>query len=714
MAAAVVFPFLLSACGGGEDEDVAESSSASSGGSSAAASTGPTLTDSQVLLTSFLSSLDVVRSSATALLTTDVRYMLQTASSSYYKDINENGQFDENVDVRLEGNPLEHAGVHYAHAAGLTGQGEVIAFSDDGFNTDHETFSGKSIAQGTGLANLNHGTFVASVATGNSNTMIGVAPQANAIFGSFDTMAQLAETADAARAAGAVALNNSWGFANQSASQSDYNALFGSTGGGQYLSALRSYAEDGIVIFAVSNDYNLATAGLMSGLPALEPDLERSWLAVINGMPQMVGDDVVSARRVSGACLNAAAWCLAANGSWTGANATSNSSYNFGTGSSFAAPMVAGALALLAEAFPDLSHQELRVRLLASADNDFAEFTADGTVELVPGFEHAYSNEWGHGFLDVAAALLPIGQPTVQTGNGTVLNMDAPLVVAGGASGDAVARSLQNVDIVSRDALSASFQVDAAQMVAQRSTTPLFSIHDVTSYERFHAPSLGGTAFFGTGRGLPVMLGDDNLSFTLFHGEDGGNDALGFGVSRGFDLGGADLTVSTTYGDDTAELLSDWNGGTNASLFSVDMTLSTALTAASQVGFELGYAYGQEASGLGQSADVLLTAASVSYARQHAFAHNDRVKVSLSLPAAVSSGGTSVSLPVAGGFGQTTYQDVPIDLSPNSREVRFGLHYERPLGKTTSLGISLAHAQNRGHVAGARETAVMIGFNARF
>ena len=61
--------------------------------------------------------------------------------------------------------------------------------------------------------------------------------------------------------------------------------------------------------------------------------------------------------------------------------------------------MVSGALALLGEAFPDLTPQQLRVRLLASADNSFAGFTRSGSVELAVGFSHDVSDEWGHDFL---------------------------------------------------------------------------------------------------------------------------------------------------------------------------------------------------------------------------------------------------------------------------------------------------------------------------
>ncbi|MBO9401348.1 S8 family peptidase [Shimia sp. R9_3] len=709
LIAFALLPALVAGCGGGEDD-----SSSTSGGGSAGSGASLPFTNNPTLLASFIDNLDAVRGTANRLLTRDARYRLQNAPAGVYVDRNGNNRLDAGIDVELKGNPIETAGIHYAHAAGLTGAGQIIAFSDNGFLTSHEAFSGKSITTGSSLSVDDHGTFVASVATGNSSDMIGVAPEADVIFGSFDTFEQLTETANAARSAGAVALNNSWGFASRRASLSNYNSLVSTSAGSDYVDALSRYAQDGIVLFSISNDSTISNVGLLPGLPIFEPSLQGSWIAVVNGVPVLNGDDIVAAERVSGACLEAAAWCISANGSWTGANASSTSSYGFGTGTSFAAPTVAGALALLAEAFPTMTNKELRVRLLATADNEFDGFSQDGTVELVPGFEHAYSSEWGHGFLNVGAALLPIGQSTVTTGNGTVLKMDKPLVVAGGASGDAVSRALRNVDLVSRDALSANFVVNAAQFVAERQSAPLFSLADIAAFDRIEMRQSGGAAFFGDRRSILLFTNNTDLDIRLFQSTGDGQDNMGFGVTRGFDLGLASLHVSATYGDDTATLLSDWNGGTNSSIFAVDMALSADITEAAQLSFEFGYALGEENSGLGQAADVLMNAGALRLSHHGVWAHNDRLSVAVSLPAAISSGSTSVALPVLSANGVATTRSVAINLAPEEREMRIALNYVRPLTDHTNFGVSLAHAQNRGNIAGERETAILFGFRTRF
>lgn len=700
-----LLPAILAACGGDEPDFW---------GTSGSGGTSLPFTSSETLLASFLDSLDTVRVAANRLITQDDRYLLQDAPDGYYVDENGNGRFDRN-DVALDNaSPLRHAGVHYAHAAGLTGAGEVIAISDSGFRTNHEVFSGKTVTTGSGLTSGDHGTAVASIAAGSSSDMIGVAPGADLILGSFNTNAQLSATANAARVAGAVALNNSWGISNFDANATNFNTFFGTTSGNTYLNALRDYAQDGIVIFAVDNDMSISNIGLFAGLPLLVSGIEESWLAVVNGVPVMEDDDIISAQRISGACLEAAAWCVAADGSWTGATSSSNSSYGFNTGTSFASPTVAGALALLAEAFPTMTHQELRIRLLASADNNFDGFVSAGSVELVDGFDHDYSSEWGHGFLDVAAALLPIGQALVTTGNGTVISPEAPMIVSGGASGDAVSRSLQDVQVVSRDALSAPFAIKAGALVAERSAAPMFSKRDIFNFEEAQGINRSGAAFFGGGRDMTFDVSDASYSLALYQDSAAESESFGVGLSRVYSFDGAALEVSAAFGNDTAGLLSDWNGGTDTSIFSAGLALSADLSALSEITFEAGIASGRENSDLGQSANVLMSAASLSIARRNALVRDDNFNISLSLPAAVTTGSTSISLQVFSADGGITQRNVPISLVPDQREVRLSVSYDRPVSRNATMGITLAHAENRGNIAGHRETGVMFGFRKQF
>ena len=75
-------------------------------------------------------------------------------------------------------------------------------------------------------------------------------------------------------------------------------------------------------------------------------------------------------------------------------------------GTSFVAPQISGAVALLGNHFPNHTPEKLVDRLLASADNTW--LTADGTVTFGNGVQHGYSEDYGHGLMDIYAALQPI------------------------------------------------------------------------------------------------------------------------------------------------------------------------------------------------------------------------------------------------------------------------------------------------------------------
>ena len=76
------------------------------------------------------------------------------------------------------------------------------------------------------------------------------------------------------------------------------------------------------------------------------------------------------------------------------------------SGTSFVAPQISGAIAILAEAFPNHTPAQLTDRLLASADNSF--FSHDSAVTFGNGVSHGYDDEFGHGIMDIYAALNPI------------------------------------------------------------------------------------------------------------------------------------------------------------------------------------------------------------------------------------------------------------------------------------------------------------------
>ena len=122
------------------------------------------------------------------------------------------------------------------------------------------------------------------------------------------------------------------------------------------------------------------------------------------------------------------------------------------TGTSYVAPQIAGAVALLSEHFPNHTAEQIVDRLLASADNSF--FTRDGIVTFGNGIQHGYSDEFGHGVMDIYAALNPItssslGQSvyttSTQVGNASnSFNLTNTTLGPSQSFGDSIKRALSN------------------------------------------------------------------------------------------------------------------------------------------------------------------------------------------------------------------------------------------------------------------------------
>ena len=696
---ALLLMMALAACGGDSDEE-----------DNSGDTTNPPPTDSSILTNYFVESFAEYEVAARRLIELNRRYLLQ--DMAWFIDDDGDGEFDAATEQSFHTYPLQSSGVYYAHAAGLTGAGQVIAFVDDGFLDSHEVFAEKSIIAAGSLSAEDHGTSVASVAAGNSPDMIGMAPGADLVFGSFTTFESRAEATRLAERLGAVALNNSWGFLGATVDQDSFDYVFSSAASLDYLSALKSYAETGVVIFASSNDTNDAQASLLAALPVLERDLEAGWIAAINADADMIDDDVVAARRLSAACLEAAPWCLAAEGTWMGATAAAIDSYDLRTGSSFAAPMIAGAMAILGEAFPDMSPHDLRIRLLASADNDFSGFNATGEVELIDGFFHDISDEWGHGFLDVKSALLPIGTTTATLGDGSVYNIAQPLAVEGGATGDAITRALTDVALVVDDALDAQFSLSAGNLVARQEGRPLTDSLYASWENRSMGDCCGLASYFPETRVLGTRSGDMTFNLMIPAGS-ARNESYGVNLERHFQRGLVEVSANLSLGRGESNLLPSWYSGGGSALVAGGLELTAPL--GSETSLELSAGYGStigEMGGAGGSAR--LSSARAAIVTNGLVSGAGRLTVSVGLPVAVANGRSALTLPVEIRDGVTEQRAIGIDLAPENREIRLSMSFDFPVSARSDMVLSAAHAENFGNVTGKRQTGLFLGFRTEF
>jgi len=623
-------------------------------------------------------------------------------------------------------NPLHSSRVDYAHAVGLTGVGRVISIVDDGFRTTHEAFAGKSNSVTGSPAIRDHGTMVASIAAGNSSSMVGVAPGANLAFGSFANFATLTAAAVDARQRGAVAQNNSWGFAASFINQTSYDNIFGNTPGQAWLSALKDYAAQGVVVFAISNTVTATMAGLMDALPVFEPTLEPGWLAVGNAVP-IFDDNGVSAVafRASAPCLEAARWCLMADGFWVAATAATNTSYGSGTGSSFAAPQVSGALALLAQAFPALTPHQLRARLLASADNTFTGFVTAGTVDLLDGpgtFLHAFSTEFGHGFLDIRAALLPIGQTTLAQADGGTIDTKDFSFSTGGALGDAVTLSLQGIDLTVNDALGAGFDVAARSFATE--TAPVSLAEAVTARnlakdfktERT-APinPLAETFAAHPGKTLDLVGPEGRIKAAVLVGN---GDDYGLALSQTLTDGDLHIDVGFKLARDGGSVMGFSGPGNTGGADMAALTLALSNDIGKGGFFALSGEMGLADLGAPKAIEAVSTARfnslSLDIGSRNVFARDDRLTLGLSMPVAVTSGVASMMVPVALGEGRAEVRSVDLNLAPQDRQMELSVSYQMPMGERAEMLFEVVHAENYGNRAGISDSAAVIGMKWSF
>ena len=206
-----------------------------------------------------------------------------------------------------------------------------------------------------------------------------------------------------------------------------------------------SYIENGDTKYRV----NAKSVEILPGLPARISELRSQVIAVV-----AIGPDGEIAS-FSNRCGIAAEWCLAAPGvgirtAFFGPHPVTNEpgaqgAYN-ASGTSFAAPMVTGALVVMKHYFRDqLSNTALVSRLLETAND--REIYADRSI-------------YGHGLLDLDAAVTPVGGTNFALGN-SVGGRDNPAAqtrfALGSAFGNALGLSFAGQEIAAFDALGAPF-----------------------------------------------------------------------------------------------------------------------------------------------------------------------------------------------------------------------------------------------------------------
>ena len=388
---------------------------------------------------------------------------------------------------------------------GHDGSGVRIGIVDSGVNRNHPALAGRVVANFTYVDPrvnntaiddvVGHGTTVAQLAAGKpfGRWPGGVAQGAqivsariiadkepeddgsgegNEVTGALG----LAPIHDDLIAAGVKIMNNSWG----GLYWKDANAT--APIAAEYRPFIQ--ANGGLVVFAAGND-SQASPSDMAALPS-QPgpngtlpaaDLEKGWLTV-------AALDTAKPTQLewySNACGVAMRYCLVAPGTvmFTGTNDTAgNPTYWYGSGTSFAAPLVSGAAALVWQQFPNFSNDLVRQTLLGTA-TDLGAPGVDavfgyGLLNVDKALRGPGKFDWGDVEVTLPATgtqlwtndISGTGGLTVHGSNATPAGSSAPtLTLTGNNTFTGPLHVADNATVVLNGALAADVQVDAGASI---------------------------------------------------------------------------------------------------------------------------------------------------------------------------------------------------------------------------------------------------------
>ncbi len=339
-----------------------------------------------------------------------------------------------------------------------------------------------------------------------------------------------------------------------------------------YITALNNFQDHGVIVYALSNTSSYSEADFQAALPELFSLLNEAWITAVNvEITGSLGSETYTRR--SAPCGSTGAYCLGGDGfQVSGAKGAQNgtSSYwetNY-SGTSFVAPQISGAVALLAEAFPTHTPAQLTDRLLASADNTF--FNHDAVVTFGNGVKHGYDDEFGHGILDIYAALNPITSSSdnrsmsLYTGNSLNDNSSFQLgnsrILTSSSFGDSLQRGLISEIGYTYDDLDAGFKYNLNSHV-NLSTKSAPSVNLSKELNDLSEPvnnSLQSKSSINLNEGISIELSSlpvqrffesNNFSSTNLENFDtpylDSNDG-GVSIGSAFNLSNARLLVSAT------------------------------------------------------------------------------------------------------------------------------------------------------------------------
>ena len=483
----------------------------------------------------------------------------------------------------------------------------------------------------------------------------------------------------------------------------------------------------------VNETINAKSVEFMPGWPARIAELRGHLVSVVAVAPDSDMDGDYEIADFSNRCGIAKDWCIAAPGedvrvAYFGPYEGTAGARRNGTGggTSFAAPMVTGALVVMKDYFRDeLYNTDLVARLLATANK---------------GGIYADADVYGQGLLDLAAATSPAGTPSIaldQRVEGVGVSLAASRLGLGNALGDGLTRALAGKEVAAFDELGAPFWyslgslAEAAEGPSARARLRSFMSPAHTSDEVGSWRPVLGLVERDDSAAAPPRLG---LMDTPRLGNDGGHLSLAgraLGLSTSGQAGLVAAAFSTEGMDGQAPvsgatiawrpegamfgLRGGWVGereailGTTAAGAFGRMAAASAFAgveASERIGAwhlganaEIGTVNASVRGGLIGDISPLTTSAFALHATR-SWADAGTLTLSLAQPLRVEVGKTHLSVPIGRTKdGLVRRRSVTADLVPTGRQIEVAAQWRQALATGGELRLGAAWTRHPGHAA---------------
>ena len=594
-----------------------------------------------------------------------------------------------------------------AYARGWTGRGVTVAVADTGYATNSTDLQGQVIATkdytGTGINDTNgHGTFVLGeiVALKNNVGTQGIAYDSKAIVikigsGSSVNLSSatqgLAWAADQGAVVGNVSANSNYDSTFTKNLVSVSKGVYRSTdtrynySSGQYYNLQdpaewKAVTDRGMIVVNAAGNQGLAVAanpGYFATVTDASGNLLLGGRMLIVGAADERGNPYAWSNKAGSICQNyitstsscadkykVSDFYLLAPGKTQSTGLNNNVTSMYGT--SMAAPIVTGGVALVSQMWPYMKGENV-VRLLTTTAN-----------KNLPNYD---PSTHGQGMLDLDRATQPVGAVGIPTSGRTTSAVNTATLNTSGGTGSALSSlkgtgALSNVMIV--DEFSRDFYVNLSQGITvkdKRKISDIKAQQDGLSYLPFQQ-SYGN---FNQGGEFTII---DDLKVGMasnpdFKGDWSSHVTKKFGMSPNF-------AVRTTLG--TMSEQTTWLGNESSGALSVGKNNSTNFA---QVGVDyvqdknkwsvdLGRGYtnvNTTSNSLIKSVDTLQSQ-SLKIGFEQSLTDTSNWGITTGLPNYITKGSATVSIPYAtSAEGDVLYNDVKANLKTRTPEKNLGLYY---------------------------------------